>query len=93
MDGFARVVRLFSGAALIWVLSGCAVGGRNNYEVLEFHKAVEELARSARPMHAREPQPTTRIKPAIQPKPTDSAEDSDDRHPSRWNRKLKASYA
>jgi hypothetical protein len=74
-------------------LWGCSSNSPRSFENWEFERAVEEMARSTRQARIRQPAPL-QVKPAAPDlKPTDSVEDSDERHPSRWKRKLKASYA
>lgn len=93
MGTFARVIRVLSGLGLAWALAGCSSSSPRSFENWEYERAVEELARSTRQTRIREPAPLQVKPPAPGLKPTNSVEDSDDRHPSRWKRKLKASYA
>ena len=96
MNGVARISRLAGG--LLWValvVSGCGLGGQSRYESWQFERAVEEMTRSSRRNTQQSSPPVTRQAkpPTQQPKTTESTKDDDERHPSRWKRKLKAAYA
>ena len=90
--------RLACLAGLLWVLSSvgaCGPVDSTHSQSWQFERAVEEMARSAHrtgtvsaPPAVNEARP-----PAAQPKTTESTKQYDERHPSRWKRKLKAAYA
>jgi hypothetical protein len=89
----ARFIRVLSALGLAWAAAGCSFGSPRGADRWTFERAAKELARSTRKSRVRAPA-TPQVKPAAPDvKPSDSVEDSDDRHPSRWKRKLKASYA
>jgi hypothetical protein len=88
-----RAVCLFV-IALALATCGCMMSGGNRNQAWQFQRVVEEAARSTQRARSTGPRPATpQAKPnSAQPKTTDST-DSDERHPSRWKRKLKAAYA
>ena len=56
--------------------------------------ARADAAAQTQALPRREPVPAAKTRQSGKPpKRTDAAEDADDRHPSRWRRKLKAYYA
>ncbi|MEK6642488.1 MAG: hypothetical protein AABZ08_01150 [Planctomycetota bacterium] len=80
--------------ALALTTCGCLMSGGNRNQAWQFQRVVEEAARSTQRARSTVPRPpNAQAKPtSAQPKTTDST-DSDERHPSRWKRKLKAAYA
>ena len=95
MNGLMRMAGL---AGLVWITlstGACGPAGNSQYQTWQFERAVEEMARSTRRAGAVSPPAPheTKSPAAGQPKTTESTRQYDERHPSRWKRKLKAAYA
>ena len=73
--------------------AGCGMSGQSRYESWQFERTVEEIARSTRHTSQSAPPVTRQVKPAAAQSKTTDSRDYDERHPSRWKRKLKAAYA
>lgn len=81
--------------ALALMTCGCLATGGNRGQAWQFQRVVEEAARTTQRNRSSGPRsPAPQAKPTNpQQKTTDTTNDSDERHPSRWKRKLKAAYA
>ena len=95
MKALARLGCLAGSLWIVLAVGGCGPTSASHYQSWQFERAVEEVARTSRRTgNAGAPSTVRQNKsPTVSPKTTESTKQYDERHPSRWKRKLKAAYA